>query len=96
MGVLTLAAMSLLGLDDIRQLNVLKVLMATATNAAAVAVFLCGPVQWAYVLPMAAAGAAGGFGGMHVAQRLPRRVLRATILTIATGLTAAYFWKVYG
>ena len=96
MGVLTLAVMSLLGLDDLRQLNVLKVLMATATNAAAVAVFLCGPVQWRYVVPMAIAGAAGGFGGMHVAQRLPRHVLRIIILTIASGLTAAYFWKVYG
>ena len=96
MGVLTLATMSLLGLDDLRQLNVLKVLMATATNAAAVAVFLCGPVQWRYALPMAVAGAFGGFGGMQVAQRLPRAVLRATIFTIASGLTAAYFWKVYG
>ncbi len=96
MGVLTLAGLSLVGLGDLRQVSVLKVLMSTATNASAVAVFLCGPVQWRFAGPMAAAGVAGGFVGMHVAQRLPRRVLRATILTIASGLTAAYFWKVYG
>ncbi len=95
MGVLTLAGLSLVGLGDLRQVNVLKVLMSTATNASAVAVFLCGPVQWRFAGPMAACGVIGGVVGMHVAQRLPRGMLRAAILTIATGLTAAYFWKVY-
>ncbi len=95
MGVLTLAGLSLVGLGDLRQVNVLKVLMSTATNASAVAVFVFGPVEWRFVGPMAACGVAGGFVGMRVAQRLPRRVLRATILTVASGLTAAYFWKVY-
>ncbi len=96
MGVLTLAGLSLVGMGDLRQLNVLKVLMSTFTNLSAVAVFLFGPVEWRFAWPMAVAGVVGGFVGMHVAQRLPRKVLRATILTVAGGLTAAYFWKVYG
>jgi uncharacterized membrane protein YfcA len=96
MGILTLAGLSLVGLPDLRQVNVLKVLMSTATNLSAAVVFLFGPVEWRFVAPMAAAGVVGGFVGMLVAQRLPRRVLRAAILTIASGLTAAYFWKVYG
>ena len=96
MGVLALAGLSLVGLPDLRQVNVLKVLMSTATNLSAALVFLFGPVDWRFVGPMAVTGAAGGFAGMWVAQRLPRRVLRTVILTIATALTAAYFWKVYG
>ena len=96
MGVLTLAGLSLVGLGDLRQVNVLKVLMSTFTNLSAAAVFLFGPVQWRYVGPMAAAGMVGGFAGMSIAQRLPRQVLRAVILVVASGLTAAYFWKVYG
>ena len=96
MGVLTLAGLSLVGLRDLRQVNVLKVLMSTATNLSAAVVFLFGPVQWRFVAPMAVAGAIGGFAGMHVAQRLSRRTLRAVILVVASGLTAAYFWKVYG
>jgi uncharacterized membrane protein YfcA len=96
MGVLTLAGLSLVGLPDLRQVNVLKVLMSTATNLSAAVVFLFGPVAWRFVAPMAGTGAIGGFAGMLVAQRLPRRVLRSVILTVASALTAAYFWKVYG
>jgi uncharacterized membrane protein YfcA len=95
-GVLTLAGLSVLGLEDIRQINILKVLLSTATNLTAAIVFLSGPVPWRLAGPMAAASAVGGFVGMHAAQRLPQTILRAMILTIASLLTAAFFWKVYG
>jgi uncharacterized membrane protein YfcA len=96
MGVLTLAGLSLVGLGDIRQINVLKVLLSTSTNLTAAIIFLFGPVQWHYVGPMAVSATVGGFVGMLVAQRLPQGLLRAVILTIASALTAAYFWKAYG
>jgi uncharacterized membrane protein YfcA len=96
MGLLMLAGLSLVGISDVRQLNVLKVLMATAVNLSAAVVFLTGPVDWRFVAPMAVAGAAGGFAGMRIAQRLPRWLLRRVILTVAVGLTVAYFAKVYG
>jgi len=95
MGVLTLAGLSLVGLGDIRQINVLKVLLSTSTNLTAALIFLFGPVQWHYVAPMACASAVGGFVGMLAAQRLPQGVLRGLILAIAVSLTAGYFWKVY-
>jgi uncharacterized membrane protein YfcA len=95
MGVLTLAGLSLVGLADLRQINVLKVLLSTATNLTAAIVFLFGPVRWHFVGPMAISSVVGGFVGMNVAQRLPQAWLRRIILTIGILLTAAYFWKVY-
>jgi hypothetical protein len=95
MSILTLAGLSLVGLPDIRQMNVLKMVIATATNLTAAIVFLFGPVPWRFVGPMAVSCAAGGFVGMHVAQRLPQAWLRRVIVSIATLLTLAYFWKVY-
>jgi uncharacterized membrane protein YfcA len=95
MGVLTLAGLSFVGLGDIRQINVLKVLLSTATNLTAAVVFLFGPVAWHLVGPMAISSAVGGFVGMNLAQRLPQKWLRRVILSIALLLTAAYFWKVY-
>jgi uncharacterized membrane protein YfcA len=95
MGVLTLAGLSFVGLGDIRQINVLKVLLSTATNLTAAIVFLFGPVKWHYVGPMAGSSILGGFVGMHVAQKLPQIWLRRAILSIAVLLTCAYFWKVY-
>lgn len=95
MGVLTLAGLSLVGLPDLRQINVLKVLLSTATNLTAAIVFLFGPVQWHFVGPMALCSTLGGIAGMTLAQRLPQLWLRRVILTIGMLLTAAYFWKVY-
>jgi uncharacterized membrane protein YfcA len=95
MGVLTLAGLSLVGLSDIRQINVLKVLISAATNLTAAIVFMFGPVPWHFVGPMAICSTIGGFVGMHAAQRLPQVWLRRVILSIAMLLTAAYFWKVY-
>jgi uncharacterized membrane protein YfcA len=95
-GVLTLAGLSFTGLGDLKRINSLKVLLSTATNLSALVVFLFGPVPWRFAGPMAAASAVGGFVGMQGANRLPQPVLRGMILTIALGLTAAYFWKVYG
>jgi uncharacterized membrane protein YfcA len=96
MSILTLAGLSLLGLGDIKQVNVLKMLLATSTNITAAILFLFGPVPWRFAGPMAIAGAIGGYVGMQVAQRLSQAVLRGMIIVIATGLTGAFFWKVYG
>ena len=95
MGVLTLAGLSLVGLGDIKKINVLKVLISTGTNLTAAIVFLFGPVDWRFVGPMAVSSTIGGFVGMQVAQRLPQAWLRRIILSIAVLLTAGYFWKVY-
>jgi uncharacterized membrane protein YfcA len=95
MGILTLAGLSLTGLGDMRRLNALKVLLATMTNLAAAVVFLLGPVDWRFVAPMAGCSLVGGIVGMTGAQRLPQKMLRRIILIVATGLTGAYFWKVY-
>ncbi len=95
-GVLTLAGLSLVGFEDLKKVNVLKVLLSTATNLTAAVTFLFGPVPWRFAGPMAVASFAGGFVGMHGAQRLPQPVLRAVVLSIASLLTAVFFWKVYG
>jgi uncharacterized membrane protein YfcA len=35
----------------------------------------------------------GGYAGAHVARKVPPRLLRATILTIAVTMTALYFLR---
>jgi uncharacterized membrane protein YfcA len=94
-GVLTLAGLSLVGLESLHQTNVLKVVLSTATNLTAAVVFLFGQVPWDFVGPMAIASAVGGVLGIYIARRMPPRLFRGVILTIAVLLTAAYFWIVY-
>jgi len=95
-GVLMLAGLAFAGLDDIHQMNALKVLLATIINGvAAVLFFFSRQVDWRYVLPMAIASTLGGFLGMVVARRIKQNQLRAVILLIGIVLTFYYFGKNY-
>ena len=95
-GVLMLAGLSFAGLDDLHQMNALKVLLATTINGAAAIVFLSYKIEWRYALVMIAASSVGGFIGMAVARRVKQEQLRAVILTIGIALTLFYFMKNYG
>ena len=104
-GVLMLAGLSFAGLDNLHQMNGLKVLLATIINGVAAVIFFAGSIQaasaadrvdWPIALSMALAGVVGGFLGMVAARRIKQDQLRAIILTIGVLLTAVYFVKNYG
>ena len=96
-GVLMLAGLAFAGLDDIHQMNALKVLLATLINGIAAFIFLfSNKLNWTLVAAMAAASTVGGFLGMFVARRIKPDHLRAVILSIGIILTLFYFAKNYG
>jgi uncharacterized membrane protein YfcA len=104
-GVLMLAGLSFAGLDDVHQMNALKVLLATLINGVASVVFLTGSwnnvrsgdvVDWRIAGAMAVVSTVGGFLGMAVARRVKQEQLRAVILTIGIALTVVYAVKNYG
>jgi uncharacterized membrane protein YfcA len=105
-GVLMLAGLSFAGLDDIHQMNALKVLLSTLINAVAAIIFLLVPymkhassqveaVDWRIATAMAIASIAGGFLGMVGARRIQPDRLRLVILGIGLSLTAYYFYNAY-
>ena len=62
-GILMLAALSILGLKDIHEMNSLKVVFGGSINGIAAAYFVwAGMVYWPYVLVMAVGAIAGGLG----------------------------------
>jgi uncharacterized membrane protein YfcA len=91
-GILMLAALALMGLDDINRMNAVKVLMAAAINGVAVAVFAAsGSVNWPFAVAMAVAAAAGGFCGAHYGRRIPREIVRWIVIAIGFTLAVHYF-----
>src|SRR5579863_9169315 len=63
-GILMLAALSILGLTDIHQMNGLKNFFALCINGVAAIYFIAAHmVEWPYVLVMAVGAIAGGYGG---------------------------------
>jgi uncharacterized membrane protein YfcA len=94
-GVLMLAGLSFAGLDDIHQMNALKVLLATVINGVAAVIFLFGPIVWPLAILMAITSSFGGFLGMAYARKVKPDQLRLAILAIGITLTGVYFAKAY-
>ncbi|MFL5802389.1 MAG: sulfite exporter TauE/SafE family protein [Roseiflexaceae bacterium] len=92
LGILTLAVLGLLGLEQIHEMNALKVLQASLINGVAVLTFaLAGAVQWPMALLMAAGGIVGGYGGAALARRVNPVAVRWVIIAISVSLTVYFF-----
>ena len=71
-GILTLSALGLMGLNDIHAMNAVKTILASAINLTSVAVFLCVDrfegrvVNWGYGPVMAVASIVGGYAGARL------------------------------
>jgi uncharacterized membrane protein YfcA len=101
-GILMLAALSLLGLTDIHQMNGLKNFLALCMNGVAIIAFLLseflrhpGNVQWMVAGLMAVAAGFGGLFGSHMAHRVGRKTVRIGVVSIGFILSAWYFYKTY-
>jgi len=96
-GLMMLAAWSLLSDADVATLTPLRTLMLAAANAVAVLVFVAsGNVAWLPALVVMAGAVAGGWLGAQVGRRLPPIVLRVLVLAVTVTTTAVFFWRAYG
>ena len=94
MSVLLLALLSVSRADEFRATNVIKNLLAGLTSFVAVVVFVFqGMVAWPPTMVMMAGAVVGGFLGGRLARVLPPDLLRWTVITVGTILTAVYAWR---
>jgi len=93
-GFLIITLLSLLGFEDLHEINALKVVSTTAANGIAFLIFIIGnQVAWRYCLPAMAACAIGGYTSARFARLIPQPVLRAIVIVIGFGMAGWYFWK---
>jgi uncharacterized membrane protein YfcA len=94
MGILMLAALGLIGLTDVHQMNGLKNLLAICINGVAAIYFAAsGAVIWSDAILMAIAAILGGFAGAKLAKRLGRNFVRGAVVAIGLGMTIALLLK---
>jgi len=92
-GLMIMAALAVLGVDDMRQLNSMKVLVACIANFSAVVTFIVsGAVVWHYCLIAMLFAGLGGYMGAHYARRMPQRALRLLVLTAGFTVSGWFFW----
>jgi uncharacterized membrane protein YfcA len=93
-GILMLAALGLLGFDDIHQMNGWKNLFALCINGVAAVYFVWqNMVSWPFVLVMAAGSILGGVAGASVAKRVGRKAVRRTVIAIGFGMALSMFLR---
>jgi len=85
-GILMLAALGLMGLTNIHQMNGLKNWGGGLMNLVAVLIFAAsGIVDWPLAIAMAVGATLGGIGGSLLAQRVGQTWVRRAIVTIGLG-----------
>lgn len=93
-GILFMAAFSLLGMRDIHHANALKMVLVSAINGISIVTFMAsGVVIWSSALVMVGGSIIGGYLGARFAQRIPAAALRIVVITIGLGLTVYFFLR---
>jgi len=94
MGILMLAALGLIGLTDLHQMNGLKNVLAVCINGIAAIYFAtANAVVWGDVFVMMIGSIAGGFLGARLARRLGRKFVRGAVVAIGVILSVALLFK---
>lgn len=93
-GILILAALGLIGLTDMHEMNGLKNLLAICINGVAAIYFAwSGAVLWKDGFIMAVTAIIGGYLGARVARHLGRTFVRRAVVVIGLAMGIALFFK---
>jgi uncharacterized protein len=93
-GILELAVLDMLGLEDIHLANAFKVILTTAFNMLALVIFVAvGKIFWKEALIVGASTVTGGYGGAWVAQRLPQPWVRLFVIAVGATMTFYLFFR---
>lgn len=95
-GILMLATLGLLGIEDLNEMNAVKNVLAACINGVAVITFIvAGAVVWLNALIMVAGAILGGYGGVYYARKLDQRLVRGFVIGVGCVMTIYFFCK-YG
>jgi uncharacterized protein len=93
-GILTLAVLGVLGLENIHQMNGLKNIFAGTINLVAAVYFIfAGLIHWPEAILMAVGAIIGGYGAAGLARRMGQKVVRRIVIGIGFAMTISLLLK---
>lgn len=93
-GILMLASLGFIGLDNIYEMNALKNVLGSLINLVASIWFIwAGLIDWPKALVMTGGALVGYFLGAHFSQRIPARMVRQIITAIGLILSGVTFYQ---
>jgi uncharacterized membrane protein YfcA len=95
-GFLTMTALALFGIEEMKTLNSLKVMAAGLSNLGAVVTFIFGgAIVWHYCIVSMVFAAIGGYSGAQYSRRMNPGVLRGMVVVTGCAMAAYFFWRQY-
>ena len=93
-GFLLMTVLALFGVEDMHELNAMKVVAAGVANLASLVAFVVsGAVVWRYCVISMVAAALGGYLGARWAKHTRPSVLRAIVVGTGCVVAAYFFWR---
>jgi len=97
MGVMLMAGLLMMGVDNVQQNNALKNLLSAVINSAAILVFIFSDlISWPQTLITFVGSIFGGLIGASVARKLPAVWLARIVIAVGVSLSVYYFFEYYG
>jgi uncharacterized membrane protein YfcA len=91
-GILILALLAFMGMEDIHTMNALKTVLVSVVNGVATVTFICARViVWPQALLMLVAAMLGGYGGAHFAQKIDPQRIRWLVIVIGFAMSLYFF-----
>jgi len=95
-GILTLAALGLMGLTNLHQMNGIKAVFTLGVNGVAVVLFICNQlVDWKIAGIMAIGALFGGYAGAGIARRIGQKNVRRVVIAIGLILTLSLLRRLF-
>jgi uncharacterized membrane protein YfcA len=95
-GILMLAALALMGMEEIHAMNSLKTILASLINGVAVVTFIVArAVVWPEATLMIVGAILGGYGGAHYSQKMPPILVRRFVIAVGITMTGYFFVRPY-
>jgi uncharacterized protein len=93
-GILMLALLSMMGMEDINKMNGIKTLLAALINGIAIVPFiLAGIIAWEQAVLMAIGAVLGGYISAYYAQKLNPIYIRRFVMAIGFSMSAYFLIK---
>ncbi len=93
-GILMLATLGLMGMENIHEMNSMKTLLAAFINGVALIIFIMrGVVAWPQALVMILGAIIGGYGGAYFARKIDQRWVRWFVIVVGVSMTIYFFVK---
>jgi len=93
-GILMLATLAMMGLENIHEMNALKTLLASCINGSAVVTFIMmGAIVWPQAILMIFGAILGGYGGAYYARKINPRWVRLFVIAVGIALTIYFFLR---